>query len=229
MYQPNDEYKQRKGMKLYAIWDKIGGLYLKIPDGSQYEIGENDKKIYEDGDKYIAKIIPQFSLDKKGTNIQKGTTVQEFKSNIETNATTIEIKDKDGSTLGEEDLVGTGAMLHLSKDGENIDIAISVIGDLNGDGKITATDVSEELIAYSKGKRDKTGETAKQYFTSTYPSATLNIDGEVIYKSSDINDNNIGSDINDLSTIKLIYGLATGKTFDSSSGINTIKLWRGGI
>ena len=48
-----------------------------------------------------------------------------------------------------------------------------------------------------------------------------------MYKSSDLNDNSIGSDTNDLSTIKLIYGLATGKALDSSSGINVIKLWRG--
>ena len=226
-YQPNDSYTERKGIDLYAIWELAGKLYLKT---TEYEIGENDKTIYESGDKYIAKIKPEFALNKKGTNKQEGTTVKEFISNIETNATSIEIQDLNGKVLTDTDIIGTGAQLYLSKGSESIQLGISVIGDLNGDGKIKITDLSEILKVYGKAKKDKTGDTAKKYFTDNYPSVDLNIDGELMYKSSDLNDDGIGATINDLSTIQLIYSLSRGGNPDDikTGDIDKTKLWRGG-
>ena len=50
----------------------------------------------------------------------------------------IEIRCK----LTEEEYVGTGMKLTAIKDKEKIELKIAVSGDLNGDGKVTATDLS---------------------------------------------------------------------------------------
>ncbi len=217
-YNADDEYSGNISITLYAIWDISNGLYLKIPEHSQYEIGENNTKEYKDGDKYISNIIPEFNLNRNGTQKQTGTTVEEFFNNIDTNASNKIIKDKDGNILENDDLVGTGAILSLTKNNENIEIALSIIGDLNGNGQIDINDQSELLVAYKKRSA------AKQYFMDKYPSSELNINGELLYKSSDLNDNKIGTDINDLSVMQLIRGYK----FEESTGITGLKLWKGG-
>lgn len=93
-----------------------------------YKIGNNDIKNYEDGDKYISRV-------------NKETTKQSFISNLNTNGA-IRIIKEDGTELGENELVGTGMTLEVTKDEEKIELKIAVMGDLNGDGKVTATDLS---------------------------------------------------------------------------------------
>lgn len=100
-------------------------LYLS---SETYKIGNNDIKNYEDGDKYISRVV-------------KETTKQSFISNLDTNGT-IRIIKQDGNELGENELVGTGMTLEVTKDEEKIELKIAVMGDLNGDGKVTATDLS---------------------------------------------------------------------------------------
>lgn len=100
-------------------------LYLS---SETYKIGNEDIKNYEDGDKYISRV-------------EKETTRQAFINNLDTNGTIRVIKE-DGSELGENELVGTGMTLEVTKDEEKIELKIAVMGDLSGDGKVTATDLS---------------------------------------------------------------------------------------
>ena len=84
--------------------------------------------LIEDGDEYISRI-------------NKETIKSSFISNLDTNGT-IRIIKQDGKELGENELVGTGMTLEVTKDEEKIELKIVVMGDLNGDGKVTATDLS---------------------------------------------------------------------------------------
>lgn len=215
-YKPDDVYSGNISVTLYAIWEKTDNLYLKISDQSKYEIGEDNRKEYQNGDKYISNLKPEFYLDRKGQNVHKGTTVNEFLTNIKTNATVIEIKDKDGKILKDDDLIGTGAILHLSKGQETIDIALSVIGDISGDGKILVDDQAELLQAYKKRTN------VKQYFIDKFTGSSLNIDPEVLFKSSDLTDDNRGAQIDDVSIMTIIRGY---KTDNKATGIQNLKLW----
>lgn len=105
--------------------DPTEKLYLS---SETYKIGNENIKNYEDGDKYISRI-------------NKETTKASFISNLDTNGT-IRIIKPDGTELEENELVGTGMSLEVTKDKEKIVLKIAVMGDLNGDGKVTATDLS---------------------------------------------------------------------------------------
>lgn len=100
-------------------------LYLST---EKYKIGENNIKDYEDGDKYISRIT-------------KETKLKDYINNLKTNGE-ITVTKEDGTKLTEEEYVGTGMKLTVTKDKEKIELKISVSGDLNGDGKVTATDLS---------------------------------------------------------------------------------------
>lgn len=93
-----------------------------------YKIGNNDIKNYENGDKYISRI-------------EKETTKEKFIGNLKTNGT-IKIIKHDGTELGSNELVGTGMTIVVTKEKEKIELQIAVMGDLDGNGKVTATDLS---------------------------------------------------------------------------------------
>ncbi len=107
---------------------------IKLPIGSEelylsskpYKIGDNDIDKYEDGDKYISRV-------------QRETTKEEFISNLDTNGD-ITILKADGTQLGENELVGTGMTLVVTKDDEKIELKIAVMGDVDGNGKVTISD-----------------------------------------------------------------------------------------
>ena len=88
-----------------------------IITSSKYEIGK---------DYIITKVSPE-------------TTVNEFKENITTKKE-MELIDKNGNILTQNDIITTGTKLKLDK---NIEYTIIVTGDLNGDGKITVTDLAQ--------------------------------------------------------------------------------------
>lgn len=93
-----------------------------------YKIGNNDINNYEDGDEYISRVV-------------RNTTKETFVSNLKTNGT-IRILKQDGTELGENELVGTDMTLEVTKDDEKIELKIAVMGDLSGDGTVTAQDLS---------------------------------------------------------------------------------------
>jgi Leucine-rich repeat (LRR) protein len=72
-------------------------------------------------------------------NVSNLTTVTAFKNNISTNATNIIVKDTKGKQISNNTYIGTGMTVEF--DG-TITYTIVVTGDINGDGKITASDLS---------------------------------------------------------------------------------------
>ena len=100
-------------------------LYLST---EKYKIGENNIENYENGDKYISRIT-------------KETKLKDYINNLKTNGE-ITVTKEDGTKLTEDEYVGTGMKLTVTKDEEKIELKIAVLGDLNGDGKVTATDLS---------------------------------------------------------------------------------------
>ena len=100
-----------------AIWVIADdNLYLS---SETYKIGDNDINNYEEGDKFISRV----------------------KAATKTNGT-IKVIKQDGTELGDEEFVGTGMTLQVTKDEEKIELQIVVMGDLDGNGKITATDLA---------------------------------------------------------------------------------------
>ena len=108
-----------------AVVTLLDKLYLS---SDTYKIGDNDIENYEEGDLYISRVV-------------HNTTKEEFINNLDTNGDVVILKH-DGTELQDGELVGTGMTLHVTKDSNVIDLTIAVWGDLDGNGKVTATDLS---------------------------------------------------------------------------------------
>ena len=128
-----------KGEKTYTCTvcgetktEDIPALGHNYVDGVCTRCGEKEPKIkinsnkYEIGE-YITKIAPK-------------TTVEEFKKNIETNAT-VRIYTKDNKELPNTELVGTGMKAEFTLDDEKITYELVVPGDTSGDGKADFKDI----------------------------------------------------------------------------------------
>lgn len=113
-----------KNVTLYAHWSHEK-LYLH---SDPYKIGLNDIDNYEAGDKYIDKI-------------EADTTVREFINNLNTNGT---VKVYDGDRLvSETELIGTGMTVKDTGFGEEFVLTAVVMGDTDGNGRNTATDLAD--------------------------------------------------------------------------------------
>ena len=94
----------------------------------KYKIGQENTNEYVDGDKYLYRISPN-------------TTITEFMNNISTNAN-ISIYNESGEELTNYDeLIKTGMTLKISKDEKNIELIVSVLGDINSDGYADISDL----------------------------------------------------------------------------------------
>lgn len=119
------------------------------------------------------------------TKITAKTTVGEFKENVGAYPNII-IKDKDGNTVTDSDLVATGMTVEV---GESIKRTLVVTGDLNGDGEITVTDLAQLKLHYIE-KELLTGASLK--------AADMNYEGQIT--------------ITDLAKLKLVLiGSAEGE------------------
>ncbi len=79
------------------------------------------------------------------TNIQPSTTVATLKTNLENDATTIQVVDKNGNALTRENLA-TGDKVQLVAGDTVLDErVIVVLGDTSGDGKVRAGDATKVL------------------------------------------------------------------------------------
>lgn len=117
---------------------EVAGLgdELNVDTEEKFEIGkepENEKlyltsEQYKIGEKYIS-------------GIKAETKMKDYINNLTTNGQIV-ITKENGTKLTEEEYVGTGMTLIVTKDKEKIELKIAVSGDLNGDGKVTATDLS---------------------------------------------------------------------------------------
>ena len=109
---------------IYANWS-YDPLYLA---SEKYKIGENNIDNYEQGDVYLNKIEAE-------------TTVAKLKENCDTNGTIV-VYGLDGHILADDEIVGTGMTLKDTKNQELNEVILVVMGDLDGDGYVTATDLS---------------------------------------------------------------------------------------
>lgn len=102
-------------------------LYLLT---DKYKIGENNTSIYENGDQYISRVSSE-------------TTIDQFLNNLQTNGN-ITVYNADGTEIqNRNELIKTKMTIKVSKDGyTDINLPISVIGDIDGNGKVTATDLA---------------------------------------------------------------------------------------
>ena len=76
-------------------------------------------------------------------NIQNKTTVEALKSWCVSNGT-IEVYDKGGMLKKKDtDIIGTGTILKVTKDGETMSFVIVIQGDTSGDGIVTTSDAAE--------------------------------------------------------------------------------------
>lgn len=73
------------------------------------------------------------------TKIVAGTTVREFKANVDTYPNIL-IKDKNGKTLQDSDIIATGMTVKV---GETYHLTLVITGDIDGNGEITITDVAQ--------------------------------------------------------------------------------------
>lgn len=108
-----------------------------------------EDKITIDSDEY------QIGEDNIISSVSPNTTVGEFKEAIKTDGTII-VKDKDGNVLEDTDFIGTGSKVEISKEIEKVpeeggepekvtikeEFTVKVNGDVNGDGKMSLTDLS---------------------------------------------------------------------------------------
>ena len=83
-------------------------------------------EVYVIGDEYV-------------TKIPAGTTVSEFKANVDAYPNVI-IKDKSGNILQDNDIIATGMTVDV---GETYHLTLVVTGDIDGNGKITVTDLAK--------------------------------------------------------------------------------------
>ena len=123
----NEIIKENKNINY--TFTKNQELYLST---EKYKIGENNTGNYEDGDKYIYRISPE-------------TKISDFINNLSTNGN-IRVYNANGEEEADYDkLIGTGMILKVTKDNQIIELVISVLGDIDGNGEVTPTDVAESI------------------------------------------------------------------------------------
>ncbi len=108
------------------------------PDNPGTDIEQGElffKSIYktekEDTSRYLYKINPK-------------TTLKDFIANCQTNGD-ISIYKKDGTLLGNDEIVGTEMVLKVKKGQEEISMIMAVIGDTDGNGEVTPTDLADAI------------------------------------------------------------------------------------
>ena len=112
----------------------LGSYFTKIAS-------ENTNMFTKCGTNNSAKIyVPQIVYN-SDTSVYLDSTHKSTKDiSSETNAESIVIRDKDGNEVKNTTIVGTGMTVNFNN-GEKI-LTIVVTGDINGDGKVTASDLA---------------------------------------------------------------------------------------
>ena len=96
--------------------------------------------------KWIQKIVSSnnYSVDEVKEEISQVsplTTVKDFLANLKINGNA-KVYDLQGNEVSSDKLVGTGYTVKVEKDGETYEYQLAVKGDLDGDGKVSVTDLS---------------------------------------------------------------------------------------
>ena len=113
-------------------------LELNETDKEKY-LTENKKllgldELYVSSNKYKIE-------DKYVSRVDMRTSKKDFVKNLDTNGD-VKVFDSDGAELSDDDFVGTGMILQVSRYGDVYEFDVAVMGDFSGDGKVTAQDLS---------------------------------------------------------------------------------------
>lgn len=113
-------------------------LELNETDKEKY-LTENKKllgldELYVSSNKYKIE-------DKYVSRVDMKTSKKDFVKNLDTNGS-VKVFSSDGAELSDDDFVGTGMILQVSRYGDVYEFDVAVMGDFSGDGKVTAQDLS---------------------------------------------------------------------------------------
>ena len=87
-------------------------------------------------------IIKEYKIeDKYVSRVDMKTSKKDFVKNLDTNGS-VKVFTSDGAELSDDDFVGTGMILQVSRYGDVYEFDVAVMGDFSGDGKVTAQDLS---------------------------------------------------------------------------------------
>lgn len=113
------------GMIDIASSDAQLKINVKVPKEPE-QPDEITSELYTIEEGFVSRIVPN-------------TTVNDFKTNVEAQPKEIVIKDKEGNTLGNDDIIATGMSLEVGK----LKFTLIVTGDIDGNGKLGATDLAK--------------------------------------------------------------------------------------
>lgn len=149
---------------------ELSGVTIKIFDNNNEEITtgtltENDKlkvyykeellEEYEFSEEYLNINTTKDDTNKILTRQEHDTTVETLLTKIDTSGT-VTVKDKDSKEeLDKTNIIKTGDTVEIALEGKTEIYTISVLGDINGDGKIDNGDVA---LLYNNLKGKKTFE-----------------------------------------------------------------------
>ena len=143
-YLTENEYSIESDLVLYAQWKKNETENPEKPtepeEPNQPTKPEEPTNPDENQKLYVKSNIYKI-LDTYISNILGKTKVTEYIKGINTNGK-IKILKQDQNEASQDEYVGTGMILSITKDEENIQLKIVVTGDLDGNGNVTITDLS---------------------------------------------------------------------------------------
>ena len=116
-----------------------GGYGVIISNDSEIEIGVQIKEEIEEKEEIKSEKYDINEQEKDISRIVPETTVAQFKQNVTTKQTLVFI-DKEGNTLSDASVLGTGMKVKV---GKTLEYTIIVTGDTDGDAQITVNDLAD--------------------------------------------------------------------------------------
>lgn len=113
-----------------------GGDGAIVSNDSEIEVGI---QIKEEAEQITSEKYDINEEDKDISKVAPGTTVAQFKQNVTTKQEMV-FTDKEGNTLNDQSVLGTGMTVKV---GETLEYTIIVTGDVDGDAEITVNDLAK--------------------------------------------------------------------------------------
>lgn len=138
----NDATCEKDGTKT-AKCDRCEEKNTVTDSGSKKEHNyQNGKCTYCGKELALEVTSSKYSIDTYITKIQPKTTVKTLKANLETNATQINVYNKEKELLENDDIVGTAMTIEFKLGSQTKTVTVVITGDANGDGKSDFKDLT---------------------------------------------------------------------------------------